>query len=112
MKTTPEQRAVWRGIRWQVPQVSRDQMVPGMSRPDIAALLADLDEALSELAALRAVAEAGRAWLRAEDAEQEPVRLFCEGIGSQIDAAHAIDTTAESLIALREALRAWEGRER
>lgn len=60
---------------------------------DVLALLDDLDEALAELAALRAVAEAGRGLLGVLDGGPT------EG--------HRADTAT-----LRAALRAWEERER
>lgn len=56
---------------------------------DVRALLDDLDEALSELAALRAVAEAARSLL-----------------------GRMADGTRPSTERLRDALRAWEERER
>ena len=80
MRTTPEQRALVRSI------VEGGEAGQIIERHELIALLDDLDEALAELAALRAVAEAARARCR--------------------------DAVPEWAPELRAALRAWEERER
>ena len=79
MKTTPEQRAALR----------RAYVVVGHADAREVAVLDDLDEALAEVAALRAVAEAVRSLL-----------------------GRMADGTRPSTERLRAALRAWEERER
>ena len=83
MRTTPEQRAALR----------RAYVIVGNAGAREVAVLDDLDEALAELAALRAVAEAARGLLGVLDGGPT------EG--------HRADTAT-----LRAALRAWEERER
>ena len=98
MKTTTKER-----------QRMREERRWPTAPEDLRALLDDLDEALTELAALRAVAEAGR-------------RVYEDGVHdlgcAKVRMAEGEPYVSESrdcdcaVATLRAALRAWEERER
>lgn len=108
MRTTPEQRAALR----------RAYVIVGNAGAREVAVLDDFDEALSELAALRAVAEAAREHVLRVDGRAALVKLapqICldEAGWTSETLRQALDAVSEQYAAedaLRDALRAWEER--
>ena len=112
MRTTPEQRAALR----------RAYVIVGNAGAREVAVLDDLDEALAELAALRAVAEAARALDDVADAHTEycDVPILAEQRGKALgrpdsdnwNEAECDCSAGRTRKTIRAALCAWEERER